>query len=62
VGYILGGSLLSMPVRVSGELRDPKVAYFSPSQVGSELLAPMERILKIPFKVIDPFLPSRTKE
>ena len=27
VGYILGGSLLSMPVRVSGELRDPRVAY-----------------------------------
>ena len=62
VGYILGGTLLSMPVKVDGELRDPKVSYFSPSQVGSELLAPMERVLKIPFKIIDPFLPVRRAE
>ncbi|MEI9477943.1 MAG: AsmA-like C-terminal domain-containing protein [Deltaproteobacteria bacterium] len=59
VGYILGGSLISVPVRVSGDLRDPNVTVLSPSAIGSELLAPMGRILKLPFKVIDPFLPSQ---
>jgi len=59
VGYILGGSLISVPVRVSGDLRDPKVTVLSPTAVGSELLAPMGRILKLPYKIIDPFLPSQ---
>jgi hypothetical protein len=62
VGYILGGSLASMPVRVTGELRDPKVDFLSPSEIGSELLAPMKRILKMPFKIIDPFLTSQTRK
>jgi len=61
VGYILGGNLVIVPVRVSGHLRDPKVTVLSPSAVGSELLAPMERIIKLPYKIIDPFLSSEKK-
>ncbi len=62
VGYILGGNLVSVPVGVTGELRNPKVTVLPPSAVGSELLAPMKRILNLPFKIIDPFSPSKKKK
>jgi hypothetical protein len=59
LSYIFGGSLVSVPVSVTGGLRDPKVTVLPPSAVGSELLAPMKRILKLPFKVIDLFSPGQ---
>jgi hypothetical protein len=62
LSYVFGGNLIIVPVRVSGDLRDPKVTVLSPSAVGSELLAPMKRIINIPFKVIDLFLPSEKAE
>jgi len=55
LSYVFGGNLIIVPVRVSGDLRDPKVTVLSPSAVGSELLAPMKRIINIPFKIIDLF-------
>jgi uncharacterized protein YhdP len=62
VGYILGSTLTSLPVKVTGNLQDPKVDFLSPSEIGSELLSPMKRIIKLPFKIIDPFLPSQTEK
>jgi len=62
LSYVFGGNLIIVPVRVSGDLRDPKVTVLSPSAVGSELLAPMKRIINIPFKVIDLFLPGEKPE
>jgi hypothetical protein len=60
VGYILGSTLLSMPVKVTGDLREPNIDFLSPSQIGSELLSPMKRLIKLPFKIIDPFLSGQT--
>jgi len=62
IGYIFGGNLIVVPVRVSGDLRDPNVTVLSPSAVGSELIAPFKRIINLPFKIIDLFLPSQQKE
>jgi uncharacterized protein YhdP len=61
VGEILGGTLLSIPVRVHGSLKDPKVTGISSSAIGFELLGMMKRTLGLPFKVIEPFMP-REKE
>ena len=62
LSYVFGGNLIIVPVRVSGDTRDPKVTVLSPSAVGSELLAPMKRIINIPFKVIDLFIPGEKAE
>lgn len=61
VNHIFGGTLLTIPVKVSGDLKDPKVTALSPSAIGSELLAIMKRTVGLPFKVIEPLM-SRKKE
>ena len=58
VSDIFAGTLITIPVKVHGDLKDPKVSPLSPSAVGAELLAMMKRTLGLPFKIIDFFLPS----
>ena len=41
VRYILAGTLITVPVKVSGDLKDLKVTALPPSAVGSELLGIM---------------------
>jgi hypothetical protein len=62
VRYIFAGSLLSLPVKVSGDLKDPKVTALSPSAIGSELLGMMKRTLGLPFKVIEPLMPRKKED
>ncbi len=52
VGEILQGTLISIPIKVKGDIRDPTVTPLSPSAVGSEILGIMKRILRLPFKII----------
>jgi hypothetical protein len=52
VGEILGGTLISIPIKVTGDITDPTVNPLSPSAVGSEILGIMKRILQLPFKII----------
>ena len=52
LGYILGGSLVSIPVAVKGDFDDPKIAVLPPSQVAAGMLGILERILKAPVKLI----------
>ena len=58
VSTILGGTLVSIPVKVRGDLSNPKVIPLSPSAVGSSLLGIVKRTLKLPIDVIQPVLPS----
>jgi hypothetical protein len=58
LGYIVGGTLVSFPVTVKGDLQDPRVTLMDPGAVGSGLLGIAERTLKLPAKVISPFLPA----
>jgi len=60
VNYILGGTLVSFPVRVSGPLGDPDITPLSPPAVGAGLLGIMERALMLPLKIIEPVLPETT--
>jgi len=59
LGYILGGTLVSIPVAVRGSFDDLKVTPLEPSAVGKELLGIVGRTLKSPFHVISPILPGK---
>jgi hypothetical protein len=61
VGKVMGGTLISIPVKVSGELADPEVTFLAPSAVGSRLVELMKNILQLPVEIISPVLP-REKE
>jgi uncharacterized protein YhdP len=54
IGRISGGSAVSIPVKVTGDLSDPKVIPLAPSAVGSSLLGFMERVFQLPFRLIQP--------
>jgi hypothetical protein len=58
VGKIMGGTLISIPVRVSGDLKDPDVVFLSPTAVGSRVLRLLENIIKLPVDIISPILPK----
>jgi hypothetical protein len=55
VRNVLEGTLVVVPVSVTGPFRDPKVEVLSASAVESELLGIMKRTLQLPLRIIDPF-------
>jgi len=59
---ILAGTLISIPLEVYGDIKDPKVTYFSPAAIGNELVEMMKRTLRLPFKLFEPFLPPQKEE
>jgi hypothetical protein len=52
VGYVVGGAITSIPVGVSGDIRDPLVVPLGPTAITSELLGIFERTLKLPGKLV----------
>jgi hypothetical protein len=54
VRYILRGSLISVPVQVTGKIDDPTVFVLSPAAIGSQVLGIFERILKAPIRLFQP--------
>jgi hypothetical protein len=54
LGYIIGGTFTSVPVGVSGDIRDPLVVPLGPRAVTSEVLGIFERTLKLPAKLVTP--------
>jgi len=56
LGYITGGSLVSMAFKVEGPWDDPKVSPLPPSAVGAGLVGMVKRTLKLPVKIIEPVL------
>ena len=59
---VLGGTLISVPMKVKGDLKNPTVIPLSPSAVGSRLLGIMKRALQVQQKVIEPVLPKKEEE
>jgi hypothetical protein len=58
IGSIIGGSLVGIPVEISGSLERPNVTYLSPTSLGTELLNMPRRILGIPLDAIQLFTPG----
>jgi hypothetical protein len=61
VGYILDGTLISIPIRVQGDLKDPRMIPLAPGQIGHDLMGIMKRTLKLPFKVVQPIVKDAEK-
>jgi hypothetical protein len=59
---ILGGTLVSIPVKVTGDVTNPKVSTLSPSGVGSDLMSYMNKTVRLPFKVLEPLRRGREKQ
>ncbi len=62
VGRLLGGTLVSIPAKVTGDLADPDVVFLSPSAVGSRIVTLLENVLKLPVEILSPLLPKTEKE
>ncbi|NIO15622.1 MAG: hypothetical protein GTN70_01245 [Deltaproteobacteria bacterium] len=62
VNYIFGGTLVTIPVKVTGDLDNPKVSYMPASAVGSGLLGIVTNTLKAPVKLIDPLIHDQKEE
>jgi uncharacterized protein YhdP len=54
LGYVLGGTLTSIPVGVTGDIRNPLVVPLGPRAVGSQVLGVFERTFKLPGKIVEP--------
>ena len=52
VGYVIGGTLTSIPVGVSGDIRDPLVVPLGPGAITSELKGIFERTVKLPTRLV----------
>jgi hypothetical protein len=59
---IFKGSLISIPVKVTGEYSSPEVTYIPTSGVSSSLSNIMKNSLQTPFKIIEPVLPDTDKK
>jgi hypothetical protein len=59
INYLMGGSLVAIPISVKGKQTDPKVRIMSASSVGSSLLSLGERVIKSPFKLIETVTPGK---
>jgi hypothetical protein len=62
VRYVLGGTLISIPVKVTGDFKDPRISPLSPSAVGSDFLGIMKRTLDLPVRMIHPIWPKGEEE
>jgi hypothetical protein len=62
IGDILGGTLISFPVRVTGKMDDPFVNPISPRAVGDRMIGIMERTMTYPFRLIQPLFPDEGEE
>ena len=58
VRKILGGSLVSIPVGIKGDIENPNISYISPAAVGQKLLDFTKSTLKIPVKILELVIPG----
>ncbi|MEE8397702.1 MAG: AsmA-like C-terminal domain-containing protein [Desulfobacterales bacterium] len=61
VGYILGGSLVSVPVSVRGNIEDPQITTLRPSEIGAGMVRMLERIFKTPVHILQSIPTSNGK-
>jgi uncharacterized protein YhdP len=57
INYILGGTLVAIPVSITGTLDDPHVTIMSASAIGSSLFNLVERTITSPFKLLEKINP-----
>ena len=58
VRWILGGRLVAIPMKATGDLENPDVVALSPSAVGTSILEMLQRTLMLPIEIIQPLIPG----
>ena len=58
IGSIVSGSMVGIPLEVSGTFDRPQVSYSSPAALGAEIVNIPMRILGLPFGMMQIFTPS----
>ncbi len=61
IGGMTRGTLVTIPVRVTGALGDPQVTTLSSSAVGSKLTGMLKKTVKFPFKIFEPVTPGTSQ-
>ncbi|MHC1728870.1 MAG: AsmA-like C-terminal domain-containing protein [Syntrophobacteraceae bacterium] len=56
IGKLLDGALISVPVRISGDLSDPWVVPLSATAVGEQIFGFMKRTFQLPFTLFQPLI------
>jgi hypothetical protein len=56
--WILGGRLVAIPIKATGNLEDPQITALSPSAVGTSILEMIQRTLLLPIEIIQPLVPG----
>jgi hypothetical protein len=59
---ITGGTLVSIPVKVTGDIKNPDISYFSASDNGSGVRGIMKKTFKAPVKIFRPDKKEGEKE
>jgi hypothetical protein len=59
VGAIVSGSIVGIPVEVTGTFEQPEVSYLSPSALGAEIVNIPLRILRLPLGALQIFTPGQ---
>jgi hypothetical protein len=62
VGYVLKGTLISIPLRITGKLDDPSIIILSPTAVGKGVLEIMSRTMSLPVKIMEPVIPQNKEK
>jgi hypothetical protein len=57
VGSIVSGSMVGIPIEVTGAFEQPRVSYLSPASLGAEIVNLPVRILKVPLEALQIFTP-----
>jgi hypothetical protein len=62
VGRVIGGenaTVITIPVGIKGDIRDPEVTILPPSAVGEGILSIVKNALMLPFYILSPILPDK---
>ena len=62
VNYLMGGTIGTIPVKVTGDINDPKVTALPLSSVGAGLIGVLERTIKAPVAAAEALAPEKKKE
>ncbi|MFH1984617.1 MAG: AsmA-like C-terminal domain-containing protein [Pseudomonadota bacterium] len=58
IGRILNGDLISIPVKISGTMKNPRYFPLSPDAVGQSAVRILKDIIRLPVDIIQPIIPD----
>ncbi|GJM16560.1 MAG: hypothetical protein DHS20C13_18870 [Thermodesulfobacteriota bacterium] len=62
ISAVLGKDVVSIPIKVTGDISDPKISELSPHTIGAGLLGIIKQTLNIPVTLVKPLNSGKKKE